>query len=487
MQKTAPNTGFGSPRIAVFGLVAVVILGIGFGGAYAQSEAIPGWIKNIAGLWSQDKITDSEFVSAIEFLIEQNIIQVGENTEGPDNSAGPKRPSNISSIQNFIVTGSPDEDKYRLRFTLSDAGFAQIREAGHVSLKILDSQQNTLYSESFAVHKSDFGTYHLVLTGEEFLAYVWEIPTHKVKKGVGAYGSAKIVFTDGGGNKFSSENSVFVSEYTDEELAATHEKKFAKTADPINLQLEMDGLQVDLKRGGIYEFFEWSDKKSGFRADFVIENISNEPVSLSTYNSFIQTMDGRQYEDSSFSGTLESGTVLPGSVIGGYMLFEMNQDPADVKSLTLDTEYVFDLVNNRTYTLEQLREETYEKNAVEVGRDIEAGSFKITLTKVGSYEFSTWGNTKSGFRADFVVENIGTEPEHIPSRSNIILLDGRGNQYEQSYGGTLEYKKIHPGVTEAGYVIFEDYAGDTPEITIIATKSSYPEDYVWTWVVDLSR
>ena len=130
MQKTAPNTGFGSPRIAVFGLVTVVILGIGFGGAYAQSEAIPGWIKNIAGLWSEDKMTDSEFVAAIEFLIEQNIIQVRENTEGPDNSAGTKKPSNISTIQNFIVIGSPDEDKYRLRFSLSDADFVQIREAG---------------------------------------------------------------------------------------------------------------------------------------------------------------------------------------------------------------------------------------------------------------------------------------------------------------------------------------------------------------------
>ena len=36
---------------------------------------IPSWIKNNAGWWSDDKISDSDFLSGIKFLVETNIIQ----------------------------------------------------------------------------------------------------------------------------------------------------------------------------------------------------------------------------------------------------------------------------------------------------------------------------------------------------------------------------------------------------------------------------
>lgn len=42
----------------------------------AYAESVPEWIKNIAKLWSEGKITDTEFLNAIKFLIEKNIIQV---------------------------------------------------------------------------------------------------------------------------------------------------------------------------------------------------------------------------------------------------------------------------------------------------------------------------------------------------------------------------------------------------------------------------
>jgi hypothetical protein len=41
-----------------------------------SSHNIPGWVKGIAGWWAQGKITDDEFVSAIQFLVHQGIIKV---------------------------------------------------------------------------------------------------------------------------------------------------------------------------------------------------------------------------------------------------------------------------------------------------------------------------------------------------------------------------------------------------------------------------
>ena len=41
----------------------------------ANADSIPDWIKNTAGWWAIDKISETEFVNAIEFLVNVGIIQ----------------------------------------------------------------------------------------------------------------------------------------------------------------------------------------------------------------------------------------------------------------------------------------------------------------------------------------------------------------------------------------------------------------------------
>jgi phosphate/phosphite/phosphonate ABC transporter binding protein len=45
----------------------------------ANPELIPNWIKNTAGFWANDQISDSEFVTALEYLIDTGTIQVSGN------------------------------------------------------------------------------------------------------------------------------------------------------------------------------------------------------------------------------------------------------------------------------------------------------------------------------------------------------------------------------------------------------------------------
>jgi len=42
----------------------------------AQSDAIPSWIKNTAGWWANDQISETEFINSMEYLIDSGIIQV---------------------------------------------------------------------------------------------------------------------------------------------------------------------------------------------------------------------------------------------------------------------------------------------------------------------------------------------------------------------------------------------------------------------------
>jgi len=49
--------------------------------ALAQEDVeIPTWVKGVANFWVEDKIDDGEFATALEFLIDSNIIQLGNNT-----------------------------------------------------------------------------------------------------------------------------------------------------------------------------------------------------------------------------------------------------------------------------------------------------------------------------------------------------------------------------------------------------------------------
>ena len=44
--------------------------------ATADADSVPSWIKGIAGSWADDKISDREFVDAVQFLVDENVIQV---------------------------------------------------------------------------------------------------------------------------------------------------------------------------------------------------------------------------------------------------------------------------------------------------------------------------------------------------------------------------------------------------------------------------
>lgn len=50
----------------------------------AESEIVPSWIKSTAGFWADDKISDVEFMNAIEYLITLGTIQVLSLSVVPD-------------------------------------------------------------------------------------------------------------------------------------------------------------------------------------------------------------------------------------------------------------------------------------------------------------------------------------------------------------------------------------------------------------------
>jgi len=50
--------------------------------ASALSDAVPAWIKNTAGWWADDQISEIEFVNSMEYLIDSGIIDVSSQNFG---------------------------------------------------------------------------------------------------------------------------------------------------------------------------------------------------------------------------------------------------------------------------------------------------------------------------------------------------------------------------------------------------------------------
>jgi len=50
--------------------------------------AIPEWVKNTAGWWADDQINDETFVSVIQYLIQEGLIQIPESSSSSGGSSG---------------------------------------------------------------------------------------------------------------------------------------------------------------------------------------------------------------------------------------------------------------------------------------------------------------------------------------------------------------------------------------------------------------
>ena len=67
--------------------MAIILLSAMIPNIYAEN--VPDWVKNTAGWWATDKISETEFVNAIEFLVKDGIIHVTATSSNPNSQTVP--------------------------------------------------------------------------------------------------------------------------------------------------------------------------------------------------------------------------------------------------------------------------------------------------------------------------------------------------------------------------------------------------------------
>lgn len=277
---------------------------------------------------------------------EAPVTQPSETSETTPQQITPEtglRSSNAEYIGNFITIA--DENKIEARFSLSDSSKEYISGDGVGEVRIINSKGETVYTGSTNVKKEDFGTYTLILTGEEFLAYVWEIPIDEIKKSTSSSGTIYLKFRTKNGEFEEIDDSVWgLPTYSEEELAQLNEEAFFKTSVAINKKLSKGNFEVTVTRVGFFTpLVTRGDEKEYFRIDMEVKNIGSEKEYFSPSGLAVLDNQENQYEKE-YGGTLDTfSQMYPSVKKSGYILFER------VPKTSQNIKLVFELGHDGNY------------------------------------------------------------------------------------------------------------------------------------------
>ena len=149
----------------------------------AQKNIVVSWIKLTTLWWGQDKISDQDFINALQYLVENNVLILESDT--PPKPIIEKKPlpadlivwPKIDKIEDFQVQGHQNIDSYQLQFKLIDVDRKPVSADGTISIAFLDDRNRILLLDAFSIKKSDyvesFDAFDEGDTGENIFS--WEI------------------------------------------------------------------------------------------------------------------------------------------------------------------------------------------------------------------------------------------------------------------------------------------------------------------------
>lgn len=96
----------------ILSLVFLLVITSGIGLVYfqnvnADTQAIPDWIKNTAKFWIDGKVSDGEFISALQFLVNEGILDVPvpvvvPNPDQPSSSTSTTPKAPVTQLENTV-------------------------------------------------------------------------------------------------------------------------------------------------------------------------------------------------------------------------------------------------------------------------------------------------------------------------------------------------------------------------------------------------
>jgi hypothetical protein len=184
--------------------ISIAIFGIN--DSFGDSKKIPSWIKLTAEFWVNEQVSDEEFISVLQYLIDKKILQVPTTEEEivtPNEDTTTPNPAYIhtsftkDNSDNFLIHISFWDDSGKtpsLGIPLSPSGDLTI---------VIISDAKTIFQKNISVSEYDFKWKSL--DDGDVLSFTYTIPLSEIQKSAVSDGEIVIFYEIDSDNSFTVE------------------------------------------------------------------------------------------------------------------------------------------------------------------------------------------------------------------------------------------------------------------------------------------
>ncbi len=162
-----------------------------------------------AGFWVNDQVSDSEFISALQFLVKEGILEIPDEkpatspivvtppTTTPPPTTSPITGKYLPTLVAFNIEG----DRTSLLISILGSNGKPVRAAGELIIERYDHDGYERFSEKKYVNVDNFEDYTNEISGETTKAFRWVIPVTRLSysdylTGFNGLGTMKIIFKE---------------------------------------------------------------------------------------------------------------------------------------------------------------------------------------------------------------------------------------------------------------------------------------------------
>ena len=155
----------------------------------AHQIIVISWVKATTMWWGQDKISDQDFINALQYLVENDVLTTQPKIQPKSPFKQEPLPSTINmwpkiaGLEDFQVQGHGQTDTYYLQFKLIDNNGRAIDADGTVSFILMDDRNRILYLDAFSVRKAHYSTSFDSFGDKEETVYNWTVPSSDIRAG----------------------------------------------------------------------------------------------------------------------------------------------------------------------------------------------------------------------------------------------------------------------------------------------------------------
>jgi len=334
-------------------IASVLLIGLGIGlsiNVSAEEGLIPSWIKNTAGFWVDNQISDSEFISALQFLVKEGILVIPQSDIVSESTPKVTTTQSIiaekyqPNLEAFYVQGvSYGADQLGVVISVTDSAGKFISVNGELAIMITNFDDREIFNRKKYVVPDSFSELTNDVSGKTVLGYNWNINFGKIAQPLSAeslynngLGTMVLTFRD---STQSYENEIQLSHLPINEGFGLANTGFIDNFE-VNKVLDVGPFFVTVKNVGRYvgedatkgdqlkEFFKVNlNTKFKFveGVTFILDEIYIMDKNNALYSSDARSIDNLKNVFLGESYEYEGGN--------GYVLFE--EIPSDVTEIKL--------------------------------------------------------------------------------------------------------------------------------------------------------